>query len=196
MSAPINPEDIYEKAEVPSGRLAMWWFLSSEVCVFGGLLAVFVMLRLKNPIWEESAAKTLTVIGTINTLLLLTSSLFIVLAHHYAEKAMKDIKFKEHASYYLGLAIFLGFCFLGFKSFEYYNELSHGVTPLTNLFWSFYFFITGLHGFHVLIGIFINLWVWKDVKQGVNLQRVEIAGLYWHFVDVVWIFVFPLFYVA
>jgi len=191
MTTDVEHNKVYEAKVVPHGRLAIWWFLASEIVVFGGLLATYVMARLRHSSWEEFSSQTMTWVGCTNTVLLLTSSLFIVLAHHWAEE-----KNTEKAARNLMYAIILGLGFVGFKSYEYITEISHGVTPLTNLFWSYYFFITGLHALHVIIGIFINFLAWLNVKKGKHLQRVEIVGLYWHFVDIVWIFVFPLFYVA
>jgi len=180
-----------EETAGPHGRVAIWFFLASEVVVFGGLLLSYVMVRLRYPNWADFSAQTMTSIGFTNTMVLLTSSLFIVLAHHFSVE-----KNHKKSAFYMGLAILCGFLFLGFKAFEYTHEIQKGITPITNLFWSYYFFITGLHAVHVLIGIVVNIFIWKDVKNGKNLQRIEVAGLYWHFVDVVWIFVFPLFYVA
>ncbi|MBT3982287.1 MAG: cytochrome oxidase subunit III [Bacteriovoracaceae bacterium] len=175
----------------PHGRLGMWMFLASEVVVFGGLLASYIFARLRHSSWDEFASQTMTSIGCINTVLLLTSSLFIVLSHHWAER--KDIK---KSGKYMLWAILLGVLFLVFKGYEYQHEFAKGITPLTNLFWSYYFFITGLHALHIVIGLVINALTLREIRKGQNLQRVEVAGLYWHFVDVVWIFVFPLFYVA
>ena len=180
-----------EQPAGPHGKVAIWCFLASEIVVFSGLLLSYVMVRLRYPDWSEFAANTMTSIGFTNTVVLLTSSLFVVLAHHYSME-----KNSEKTAFYMGLAILCGFLFLGFKAFEYTHEFQKGITPVTNLFWSYYFFITGLHALHVIIGIVINIIIWKDARKGANFQRVEVAGLYWHFVDVVWIFVFPLFYVA
>ena len=90
-----------------------------------------------------------------------------------------------------------GALFMGFKSYEYATEILHGKTLFTNNFWSFYYTATGLHGFHVLCGMVIMAIIAEnDVKHGRNLHRVENIGIYWHFVDIVWIFLFPLLYIA
>ena len=176
---------------VPSGRLAVWWFLGSEVVTFGGLLVAYSLMRLRHPEWGEQAANTLMWAGTLNTVVLLTSSLTMVLAHVAAEAG-------DHrkAARRLAITTLLGLAFVGVKAFEYSHEIHAGFTPVAGLFWSFYFVMTGLHALHVLGGLVANFIVWLGVRKGKALQRVELVGLYWHFVDVVWIFLFPLLYVA
>lgn len=176
---------------IPTGRLAMWILLSSEIFIFGGLLVCYILFRLNNPEWATFASHTNTVAGAINTFVLLTSSLFVVLAHSAAEKQNKEKAFK-----FLWLTIICGFLFLFIKSYEYSSKFSHGYFLTTNTFWSFYFIATALHGIHVIAGMFAMGIISFDVKKGKNFQRVELAGLYWHFVDLVWIFLFPLLYIA
>ena len=148
---------------VPAGRVGMWWFLSSEVAVFGGLIAAFVLNKMRHPEWSTDAAHTWFAIGAINTAVLLTSSLTVVLAHAAAQNGARDRVLRL-----LGLTLFLGVLFLGFKAVEYGNEFRHGIGPGTSLFWSFYFMMTGLHALHVIAGL----------------------------VDIVWIFLFPLLYLV
>jgi len=180
---------------VPSGKLGIWWFLASEIMTFGGLLASFVLCRFAAGGWEEQAAHVSTGIAAFNTLLLVTSSLTIVQAHAAVESADR-----ERAARFLLYTVLLGLSFLGVKAFEYSREIAHGLTPSAGLFWSFYYCLTGLHALHVLAGIIVNFAlyvaahrasVWPKVQQ-----RVEYAGLYWHFVDIVWIFLFPLVYLS
>jgi heme/copper-type cytochrome/quinol oxidase subunit 3 len=180
---------------VPSGKLAIWWFLASEIMTFGGLLGSFVLCRFAGGGWEDQAEHVSTNIAAFNTLLLLTSSFTIVRAHAAAEAGDR-----KGAGSYLLLTVLLGLAFLCVKAFEYTGEIRHGFLPSTSLFWSFYYGLTGLHALHVLGGIIVNFClyvaaqrpqVWPSVKQ-----RVEYAGLYWHFVDVVWIFLFPLVYLS
>jgi len=90
----------------------------------------------------------------------------------------------------------MGGVFLVVKSYEYTTEITHGFTLTRNVFWSFYYVATGLHGFHVTVGMIIMGIISFAVKKGENLQRVEYIGIYWHFVDLVWIFLFPLLYIA
>lgn len=174
---------------VVTGRMGMWWFLASEVAVFGGLLACYILFRFRHPEWAEPASQTLMWIGTLNTVILLTSSLTMVLAGDAAAQG----KFGP-ARTFLTITIVLGLVFLGVKGFEYHHEITHGRVPAVSLFWSFYFLMTGLHGLHVLGGVVANAVVCLGIKK--YPLRVDHAGLYWHFVDVVWIILFPLLYVS
>lgn len=176
---------------IPTGRLAVWWVLASEIVIFGGLLVSYVMLRLHNAHWAEEAAHTNTWAGAVNTIVLLTSSLFAVLGHQAAEE--KD---GPRAARYLWMTVGGGAVFLLVKAYEYTNEISHGYTLFRDVFWSYYYTATGLHGLHVIIGMLILAIVAADVRKGRHLHRVELIGIYWHFVDAVWIFLFPLFYLA
>lgn len=176
---------------IPTGRLAIWWLLASEVVIFGGLIAAYLMHRLGHPEWGDAAAVTNTMIGTVNTFVLLTSSFTAVLAHQAAEHG--DGK---KAAKYLLFTIGGALTFVCIKSYEWWYEISHGYTITSNLFWSFYYTMAGLHALHVIAGAIIMGVVALDAYRGRELQRVELVGIYWHFVDVVWIFLFPLLYIA
>ena len=176
---------------IPTGKLAVWWVLGSELVIFGGLLASYLLLRTLHGSWTEQAAHTNTMAGAVNTFVLLTSSLFAVLAHNAAEKKDSKGAFK-----FLWLTILGALMFLVVKSFEWSGEIQHGFTPKSNLFWAFYYTAAGLHGLHVIAGALIMAIISLDVRKGINLQRVEFIGIYWHFVDIVWIFLFPLLYIA
>lgn len=176
---------------IPTGRLAVWWVIGSEIVIFGGLLMCYLMMRMLYDHWSESAANTNTLAGALNTFVLLTSSLFIVLAHHAAEHQNKLRAFG-----FIWATIAGGLTFLIIKSIEWAGEISHGFTITSGLFWSFYYTAAGLHALHVIAGMVIMGIISFDVLKGKNLQRVEFIGLYWHFVDIVWIFLFPLLYIA
>jgi len=176
---------------IPTGRLAVWWVLASEVVIFGGLLGAYLMHRLGHPEWADAAAVTNTTIGTINTFVLLTSSFTAVLAHQAAEHG--DGK---KAAKYLLLTMGGAATFVCIKAFEWYEEIIHGYTITANTFWSFYYTMAGLHALHVIAGAIIMAFVAFDAFRGRELHRVELIGIYWHFVDVVWIFLFPLLYIA
>ncbi|MBF0279856.1 MAG: cytochrome c oxidase subunit 3 [SAR324 cluster bacterium] len=176
---------------IPTGRLAVWWLLASEVFIFGGLIASYLLHRLNNENWGEIAANTSTPAGALNTFVLLTSSLFIVLAHAASER--KDI---ARTLKFIWLTIGCGGIFLVVKAYEYTTEISHGFVLTSNVFWSFYYTATALHACHVIAGMFIMWMISHDVKISKNLHRVELIGIYWHFVDLVWIFLFPLLYIA
>jgi heme/copper-type cytochrome/quinol oxidase subunit 3 len=180
-----------EVAGVPTGRLAIWWLLASEIVIFGGLLAGYLMHRLGHEEWAGQAAHTNTWIGAFNTLVLLSSSLSAVLAHHAAENG--DGK---KAAKLLWLTILGALTFLVVKSIEWTIEIQGGYTITSNIFWSFYYTAAGIHASHVIVGAIAMAFVAKDAAKGNELQRVEYVGIYWHFVDIVWIFLFPLLYIA
>lgn len=176
---------------VPIRRWGIWWFLGSEIVTFGGLLVSFLLMRLRHPEWAGEASHTLLWVGTINTIVLLTSSLTVILAHHAAHENQL-----QRAARYLVITMLLGLVFAGFKSYEYTHEASLGLLPSRSLFWSYYYLMTGLHMLHVLGGLVAIFFVWRGVKRGQHVERVEAVGIYWHFVDVVWIYLFPLLYVT
>jgi heme/copper-type cytochrome/quinol oxidase subunit 3 len=176
---------------IPTGRLAIWWVLASEIVIFGGLVTCYILFRLRHPEWAQEAEHTKLAAGAFNTFVLLTSSLFVVLAHHAA--SLKDT---VNARKYLIWTILGGLVFLCVKAFEYTTEISHGFTITKSVFWSFYYTATALHAMHVIGGMTIMAIILPDVAKGKFLARVEYIGIYWHFVDLVWLFLFPLFYIA
>lgn len=176
---------------IPTGKLAIWWVVGSEIVIFGGLLACYLLLRMKFDHWALQAAITNTWAGAINTIVLLTSSLFAVLAHNAAERKNGFMAFV-----YLWLTIGGALTFLGIKAVEWTYEISMGYTITSHPFWSFYYTAAGIHAIHVIAGAFIMGIISFDALKGKNLQRVELIGIYWHFVDIVWIFLFPLLYIA
>jgi heme/copper-type cytochrome/quinol oxidase subunit 3 len=180
-------------AGLPTGRLAVWWVLASEVVIFGGLLASYVMHRLAHDAWTAQAAHTNTVVGAFNTFVLLTSSLSAVLAHKAAEVEHDGRK----AAKLLLATIGGGAIFLIIKfAYEWPHEIAAGFTITSSTFWSFYYTAAGLHAAHVFAGMVILGFVAADAYRGRELHRVELIGIYWHFVDIVWIFLFPLLYIA
>jgi heme/copper-type cytochrome/quinol oxidase subunit 3 len=178
-------------AGVPTGRLAVWWVIASEVVIFGGLLASYIMHRLAHDAWAQQAAHTNMWIGAFNTWVLLTSSLCAVLGHKaaLAGDGPKAARFL----YYTMLG---GATFIVVKAFEWTNEIQHGFTITSSTFWSFYYTAAGLHALHVIAGVVIMAFVAADARRNLELHRVELIGIYWHFVDIVWIFLFPLLYIA
>ena len=176
---------------IPTGRLAVWWLLASEVVIFGSLLGSYIMHRVGHPEWAEAAAHTQVWFGAFNTFVLLTSSFTAVLAHQAAESGQG-----KKAAKFLVMTMGGALTFLLVKSIEWTIEISHGYTITTNTFWSFYYTAAGLHGLHVIAGAIIMGFIAVDAWRGRELQRVELIGIYWHFVDLVWIFLFPLLYIA
>ena len=174
-----------------SGKLAVWWVVGSEIVIFGGVLVPYIMHRLAHDQWALEAANTNVVIGSINTFVLLTSSLFAVLAHQAAEAG--DGK---KAANWLYATTGGALMFVCIKAFEWYTEISHGFTITASTFWSFYYTAAGIHALHVIAGAIIMLIIAQKAKRNEFLWRVENIGIYWHFVDIVWIFLFPLLYIA
>ena len=178
---------------IPSNKLGMWLFLASEVMFFTGLIAAYVVLRMSNPAWPGPEGHLSVPMGTLNTFILIGSSMTMVMAlaevQHNRQKAAKG---------FLVLTILLGSAFLGIKACEYAAKFHHGILPSTTVFWSCYFTLTGFHALHVFGGIIANAWVLSLAFRGrltsSTSHTVELAGLYWHFVDIVWIFLFPLLY--
>ena len=175
----------------PTGRLAIWWLMASEIVIFGGVLVSYIIHRLGHAEFGDYATATNVWAGGFNTFVLLTSSLFAVLAHQAAEKG--DGK---KAAKLLWLTIGGGGIFLVVKSFEWTYEISHGFTMQSNAFWHFYYVAAGIHASHVIAGMIAMAIVARQAARNEELQRVELAGIYWHFVDIVWIFLFPLLYIA
>jgi len=176
---------------IPTGRLAVWWLLASEIVIFGGVLCSYVMHRIGHPEWANQAANTNIWFGGINTFVLLSSSFTAVLAHHAAEEG------KGKRAFWLLMCTILGaLIFLGVKSVEWYTEISHGFTWTSSPFWAFYYTAAGIHASHVIGGAIVMAWVAFQARKNQELQRVELIGIYWHFVDLVWIFLFPLLYIA
>jgi heme/copper-type cytochrome/quinol oxidase subunit 3 len=178
---------------IPSQKLGMWLFLASEVMFFTGLIAAYVVLRMGHPGWPGPEGHLSKTLGGLNTFILLCSSATMVLAFAAAQG-------ERHGALraYLGWTILLGSAFLGIKAYEYSTKLSHGIAPGTNVFWSCYYTLTGFHALHVLGGIVANTWLFLRALQGrirlAGAYKLELAGLYWHFVDIVWLFLFPLLY--
>jgi cytochrome c oxidase subunit III len=197
-------EDLDQQREVAS--LGMWLFLVTEILFFGGLFLVYSVYRGWYPeAFAASSHELIVWAGTLNTVVLITSSLTVVLAVHAAQSGHR------RALVALLLAtIALGCVFLGVKAYEYRTEyLEHHVPGMgfqfdakyflhAQIFFSIYFIMTGLHALHMIIGVgimsVVAVLAWKKTFDEEYYTPVEVAGLYWHFVDIVWIFLFPLLY--
>ena len=187
--------EVHPDTGVINSKLGVWLFLASEVMLFGALFSSYVILRVGAPAWPEGSSILNVPLATFNTMVLITSSVTMVMS--WASLKMNDFgKYKV----YLSVTILLAFVFLVVKYFEYTAKFEHGLYPSTSTFLAIYFTITGLHGLHIIGGIVVNgyllgpgskLWH-TNPEQLAN--RVEGAGLYWHFVDLVWIFLFPVLY--
>lgn len=178
---------------IPNGKLGIWLFLASEVMLFGGLFSSYILLRVGADEWPRAVLNV--PLATLNTMILIGSSVTMVMSW----AALKMNNFARFRVY-LGLTIALAFGFLIVKFFEYGEHIHEHQIPSTSTFYAIYFTLTGLHGLHVIGGILVNAYLllpgsklWKtDPEKFTN--RIENAGLYWHFVDLVWIFLFPSLY--
>ncbi len=178
-----------------NAKLGVWLFLASEVMLFGALFSSYILLRVGAPTWPHGYEILNVPLATTNTVVLIGSSVTMVMA--WASLMMKG--FKKYRLY-MGLTVLAGLIFLVIKSFEYSAKFEHHLYPSQSTFMAIYFTITGLHGLHVIGGIILNGYLWgpgskmwqTDPKRFTN--RIEVAGLYWHFVDLVWIFLFPVLY--
>ena len=176
-------------------KLGIWLFLASEVMLFGSLFSAYVLLRTGSESWPQQAAILSVPLATLNTVVLISSSVTMVLAWA-ALKGEQLGRFRL----YMGLTILCGLAFMGVKGVEYADKFSHGLYPASSVFLGLYFTLTGLHALHVVGGLAVNVYLWGPGARMWRLQparfrnRVEVAGLYWHFVDVVWIFLFPVLY--
>ena len=206
--------------QLEAGTLGMWVFLATEVLFIGAIFVAYFCYRLRPEYFDsfrEGSDELITWIGFVNTLVLLTSSLTVVLAIRAAQMNNQKWVFWN-----LIITIVLGAMFFGFKVLEYYTDwkehlwpavgsnfepekmIKHGASPEkiehAKLFFRFYYSLTGLHAFHMLVGlgIFAVLAVQAYRKKYTpeSHQQLEICGLYWHFVDLVWIFLFPLLYLV
>jgi cytochrome c oxidase subunit III len=178
-----------------NGKIGIWLFLASEVMLFGALFASYIMLRVGAAEWPHGAHYLSIPMAATNTVNLITSSITMVLA--WASLVRKDFaKFRL----FMGITILCGFVFMVIKYFEYTAKFHHGYYPSTNTFLAIYFTLTGLHGLHVIGGMAVNAYLWGPgaslwkTEPAHFTNRVENAGLFWHLVDLVWIFLFPVLY--
>jgi heme/copper-type cytochrome/quinol oxidase subunit 3 len=188
-------EEPHPVTGVTNSKLGIWLFLASEVMLFGALFSAYIILRVGSESWPEGSTLLSVPLATLNTMVLITSSVTMVLS--WASLMMN--RFSRYRLF-MGLTILLALVFLVVKYFEYSAKFEHHLFPSTNTFLAIYFTLTGLHGLHVLGGIIVNTYfllpgsrLWKE-KPRQFAGRIEAAGLYCHFVDLVWIFLFPVLY--
>jgi cytochrome c oxidase subunit III len=210
MDIALTHDDPGSWSEPEAGRLGLWLFLMSEVMLFGAFFASYLSTRLGNPecalgvsAWPAAGHLPGLTMAALNTLLLLTSSYTMVRAVGAAERGERP-RFKRN----LAATIGLGALFLIVKACEYRLKIGHGLYPGSELaaasaglsiFLSYYYLMTSLHGLHVLGGLIWNgtvLWGADGHSDSALARKTECAGLYWHFVDVIWVYLFPLFYLV
>ena len=181
-----------------NGKLGIWLFLASEVMLFGALFSSLVLIRTSATHWPRGWDELNIPLATVNTFVLIASSVTVVMA--WAWFRLGDFR---KGRMYLLFTLLCGFGFMIIKSIEYYTKFTaqpHPHLPSTNNFFATYFLLTGLHGLHVLGGMIVfgyligpGAKMWGHHRQQ-YINRVEVTGLYWHFVDLVWIFLFPTLY--
>jgi len=181
-----------------NSKLGIWVFLASEVMLFGGLFSAYVFLRMAAPAGEFAywGSKLSIPMATVNTLVLISSSVTVIMS--WASLKMKDF---EKYKMYMGLTLLCALIFLVIKYFEYTGKFHHGIYPSSSTFMAIYFTLTGLHGLHIIGGMIVMGYFWLPAGNKMwhsepdhFTNRIEVAGLYWHFVDLVWIFLFPVLY--
>jgi cytochrome c oxidase subunit 3 len=199
-------EDLGQQSE--AATLGMWVFLVTEVLFFGGLFLAYTIYRgWYQEAFAVSSHELDIVLGTTNTIVLITSSLTMAMAVHSAQLGQR-----RKLMIFLSLTMLLGLAFLGIKGVEYYHKfVEHHIPGPTfqfeekyfreaQIFFSLYFVMTGLHALHMIIGLGIMIWMfiwsWNGTITREYSNPIEVSGLYWHFVDIVWIFLFPLLYLV
>ena len=179
-----------------NATLGIWLFLSSEIMLFGGLFSAYVLLRTGAAHWPAGASILNIPLATLNTLLLISSSIAVV----FAWASLKEGKVGKFRVCW-ALSILGGLGFLVLKSIEYKMKFAHGLFPSSSTFLAIYFVLTGLHALHIICGLLVNGYL---LGPGSKMQqedpqryahRIEIAGIYWHSVDLLWIILlFPVLY--
>jgi cytochrome c oxidase subunit 3 len=193
-----------EHRDDEGSKLGIWLFIFTELLFFGGLFVTYAVYRHGNSQAFHLAGQELDVtIGAINTVILLISSMTIAMATTAIQK--KD---KRTTLILIGITLLLALVFLVNKYFEWGAKIDHGIWPGSplleelgrgdTLFFGLYYFMTGLHALHIIIGMVLIAVIYMRVKNDKlshdNFQLLENGGLYWHLVDLIWIFLFPLFY--
>ena len=189
-----------------NGKIGIWLFLASEVMLFGALFATYILLRVGAVEWPHGSHYLNVPLATLNTVVLISSSVTMVMAW-YSLKIDQFNKFRM----YMAATVGFGGVFLIVKYFEYSHKFHVGELPgkwfhaeelmqypAANMYFTLYFLMTGLHAFHVIVGMSVLIWVAKGIVKGryspTYYVPVELGALYWHLVDLVWIFLFPLLY--
>ena len=196
MSSQAHTATVATSTGIPHAKLGMWAFLASEIMLFGGLISSYGILRSGSPTMVIPPRTMMGVpLAMLNTFVLISSSVTMVLAL----AAMKANELDKYMRY-LAMTFGGGVIFLMIKSYEYNHKWHEGITISSNLFGSFYFTLTGLHALHVIGGMGIMAYLmWagsKGYQSPTNYDRVEAGGLYWHFVDLVWVILFPILYLV
>jgi len=194
--APAHHHPVYDYDSGPPvdrGKFAIWLFLATEIMFFTGLIGTYIVIRTGAASWPDPAKRLAVDITAANTFLLISSSYTMV----RALQAIQNDDKKGLVRWLLG-TIIGGAIFVGVQAYEYTELIKHGALPNVDLFWSTFYAMTGFHGLHVAVGVIWLFCVWVPALRGEyssrNYLRIELAGLYWHFVDLVWVLLFTIVY--
>ncbi|MEM7310575.1 MAG: heme-copper oxidase subunit III [Planctomycetota bacterium] len=191
---PHHPVYDYDSGPpVERGKFAIWLFLATEIMFFTGLIGAYVILRTGTESWPNPEKRLNVPITAFNTFVLITSSWLMVKSLFSAHAGDRGGTLK-----WLGLTIIGGSFFVGIQVYEYIELFHLGAFPKTDIFWSTFYIMTGFHGSHVVIGVIWLICAWFKAWRGGYSSRdyvgLELAGLYWHFVDLVWVLLFTIVY--
>jgi len=196
VDAPAHHHPIYDYDSGPPvdrGKFAIWLFLGTEVMFFTGLIGTYIVLRMGSASWPNPEDRLAVDLTALNTFILITSSWFMVMALQAIQGGDQGAMKK-----WLLATIFGGSVFLGVQVYEYIVLFQAGALPNVDIFWSTFYAMTGFHGFHVFVGIVWLICAYFEAVKGEytkeNYLRLELAGLYWHFVDLVWVLLFTIVY--
>ncbi len=196
VDAPRAHHPVYDYDSGPPverGKFAIWLFLATEVMFFTGLIGAYVILRSGTAAWPNPENRLAVFLTAINTFVLIISSWTMVRALFAAQRGDRG-----GILMWLGLTIFFGSAFVSVQVYEYFELVKHGSLPNVDIFWSTFYIMTGFHGSHVVVGVIWLVCAWFKALRGGYSERnylgIELAGLYWHFVDLVWVLLFTIVY--
>lgn len=196
IDAPAHHHGVYDYDSGPPverGKFAVWLFLATEIMFFTGLIGTYIVLRAGAEEWPDPTVRLAVDLTAFNTFVLITSSWMMVKSLEAAQKGDRGGILK-----WLGATIVGGTFFVGVQAYEYWELWHHGSRPNVDIFWSTFYAMTGFHGLHVIIGVIWLICAWFVALRGKYTSRnylgLELAGLYWHFVDLVWVLLFTIVY--
>jgi len=196
VDAPRAHHAIYDYDSGPPvdrGKFAIWLFLATEVMFFSGLIGTYIVLRMGTSAWPNPEDRLAVGITAVNTFILICSSWTMVRALHAIQGEDRRGLVK-----WLGATIVIGSVFVGVQVYEYGQLIEHEMLPNVDIFWSTFYAMTGFHGLHVVVGVVWLTCLWAGAVRGrysrASHLRIELGGLYWHFVDLVWVLLFTIVY--
>jgi heme/copper-type cytochrome/quinol oxidase subunit 3 len=196
VDTPVPHHPVYDYDSGPPvdrGKFAIWLFLATEVMFFTGLIGSYLVLRMGTAAWPDPGERLAVDITAVNTFILICSSWAMVMALHAIQHGNQAGLVK-----WLGATILIGAAFVSVQAYEYGVLLENHMLPNVDIFWSTFYAMTGFHGLHVIVGVLWLVCLWIGAVRGKFTQkdhlRIELGGLYWHFVDLVWVLLFTIVY--